>query len=74
MKINKEKLSNSANNSGTISFLNIILAVFIALKFAGVINWSWWLVLAPLWIELGLILLIIVIIYVVAILKKNKLI
>lgn len=71
MKINKEKLSNSANNSGTISFLNIILAVFVALKFAGVINWSWWLVLVPLWIELGLILLIILIILIIVALDRK---
>lgn len=30
-----------------------ILLVFIALKMAGAVNWSWWIVLIPLWIELA---------------------
>ena len=32
----------------------VCLTVFIILKCVGVIDWSWWLVLLPLWIDLGL--------------------
>ena len=30
-----------------------MLVAFIVLKVAGVIAWSWWLVLLPLWIIIG---------------------
>jgi len=31
-----------------------LIATFIALKLAGVTDWSWWWVLSPLWIEAAL--------------------
>jgi hypothetical protein len=37
--------------------LFFIVSVFIVLKLVGVINWSWALVLMPLWIGLGLAVL-----------------
>lgn len=33
--------------------LELLLVIFIVLKLVGVITWSWWGVLAPLWIGLG---------------------
>ena len=41
--------------------LSLLLVAFIVLKLCGVITWSWWLVLSPLWapIIIGLILLLI---------------
>lgn len=35
---------------GGSAFLGLLTILFIALKLIGVIAWSWWLVLAPLWI------------------------
>lgn len=32
----------------------VLEAIFVAAKLAGVINWSWWLVLAPIWVYIGL--------------------
>lgn len=32
--------------------LGILLVIFITLKVVGVITWSWWLVLLPLWISI----------------------
>lgn len=29
--------------------LTSLLAVFVVLKVAGLVDWSWWLVLAPFW-------------------------
>ena len=43
--------------SGELTFLNMLLILFIAFKLAGVIAWSWWWVLSPLWISGGLILI-----------------
>ena len=31
--------------------------VFVILKLVGVITWSWWWVLSPIWISAGLVLL-----------------
>ena len=39
------------SNQG-IGLPGILLAVFITLKLAGVIDWSWWWVLSPMWIGL----------------------
>jgi hypothetical protein len=45
------------NNCG-ISSVELLLIVFITLKLAKVIAWSWWWVLSPLWIALGIILIV----------------
>lgn len=39
-------------------FLSLLTILFIALKLTGVIAWSWWWVLAPTWIGLGLFLIL----------------
>ena len=36
--------------SGGIGFTSLLLLAFIILKLTGYINWSWFWVLAPLWI------------------------
>ena len=35
--------------------LGLLGVAFVVLKLVGVINWSWWLVLIPLWIEIILV-------------------
>lgn len=47
--------------SSSIGLLDILLIIFIVLKIIGVITWSWWLVLIPLWIDLGVIAIFFVI-------------
>ena len=46
-----------------IGFPGLLTILFIALKLIGVISWSWWWVLSPIWI----LALIIVICFLVAI-------
>lgn len=36
--------------SGGLGFTELLALVFIALKLSHVITWSWWWVLAPIWI------------------------
>lgn len=38
-----------------IGFLPLLAVLFIGLKLGGVIAWSWWWVLAPLWIPLAVV-------------------
>jgi len=33
----------------------VLLLVFLVLKMSGLIDWSWWWVLSPLWIWFGLL-------------------
>ena len=43
------------------TFEVILFVVFLTLKLAGVIDWSWWWVTSPLWIPVLVWLLILVI-------------
>lgn len=38
-----------------------LLVLFIALKLTGVIDWSWWWVLSPVWITVSLLVLMLVV-------------
>lgn len=38
-----------------MGILGILLVAFIILKVIGLIAWSWWLVLLPLWIWIALV-------------------
>ena len=60
---------NSSTRSGGIGFCGLLTIVFIVLKLLGKIDWSWWWVLAPLWISVGLIFFLLLIILIVNILK-----
>ena len=42
--------TNSNPSSGGIGFAGLLTIVFITLKLCGVIAWSWWWVLSPVWI------------------------
>lgn len=51
-----EEMNNNKNTTsgGGIGFWGLLTIVFITLKLLGYINWSWWWVLAPLWISICL--------------------
>ena len=40
---------SNTKSSGGIGFFGLLTVVFITLKLVGIIEWSWWLVTAPLW-------------------------
>lgn len=44
-----------------VSFLQLLTVLFIGLKLGNVINWSWWWVLAPLWIPVGIALVVLMV-------------
>ncbi len=48
-------------STGGISFFGLLTIVFITLKLIGTIDWSWWLVLSPIWIPIALVFLILLI-------------
>ena len=47
-----------------------IQTIFIVLKLVGVISWSWWWVLSPLWIPLIVLAIFLFVIYLID--KNNK--
>jgi len=53
--------NNKSTQSGGIGFCGLLTIVFIALKLCGVIKWSWLWVLAPIWIPLVLVVVILLI-------------
>lgn len=48
------------NNTGAMKFCDVLLIVFVVLKLVGVIDWSWWWVLAPFWIPTLIVIFLIV--------------
>lgn len=54
------------DSSSGIGFFGMLGILFIGLKLAHVIDWSWWWVLTPLWGPMALLLLAIAILVVVA--------
>ncbi len=63
---NSKSAAASAGACADISTGSILTIVFIVLKLTKVINWSWVWVLAPLWISVGLsVLLLLVLLFVI---------
>lgn len=48
---------SNSSNSGGIGFVGLLTVLFIGLKLTNFIAWSWWWVLSPMLITLGLGLL-----------------
>ena len=61
-----KKATISAGGAG-LGLAEVLTVVFVVLKLVGVINWPWIWVLSPLWISLGLVLLIFLIVFAVII-------
>lgn len=50
--------NNNNSSSGGIGVIGLLGVLFVGLKLAGVIDWSWWLVTLPFWGGLALVLAI----------------
>ena len=57
-------MDNKKTSSG-VGFCQALALVFIGLKLAGLIDWSWWLVLSPILIPLAIVIACIVILGVI---------
>jgi len=49
-------------HGGGVGFLGLLTLLFIGLKLGNVIDWSWWWVMAPLWIPFAVVFGIIAIV------------
>lgn len=55
-------------NKETIITFNtgsLLLIAFIVLKLCKVIDWSWWWVLAPIWIPIALVIILLILKFIV---------
>lgn len=55
---------NVSSSSG-IGFPGLLTVAFVVLKLCGVINWSWWWIVSPLWIGFIFFFVILLIVVVV---------
>lgn len=54
-------MSKSSSSSSGIGFTGLLTIAFVVLKLTHVIDWSWWLVLSPIWICAGFLFLLLAI-------------
>lgn len=57
--MSKERISISFSGTSLLS------VAFIVLKLCNVIDWSWWWVLAPIWIPIALIVVLLILRFIV---------
>ena len=46
------------NKTVGVGICDVLAIVFVVLKLVGVISWSWWWVLSPIWIPIVIILIL----------------
>ncbi len=71
MNYNTKNENENKNVYNGIGFFGLLQVVFIALKVAKVIDWSWWLVFIPAWIDIGIFLIIVIIAIILTIIVKR---
>lgn len=64
-------MKNKTNSSG-LSIGTVIQIVLIILKLTNLINWSWYVVLIPLWISIGVLIAEVILALIVLRKKKNN--
>ena len=56
---------------GGITFIGLLQVAFIVLKLCGVVTWPWAMVLIPLWIDIAIVA-IVLIIWIAIIIKARR--
>ena len=62
---------SKTENSVSIGISEVLTVVFVVLKLTGVISWSWWWVLSPIWISVAIFLIALFIIFIVALVVRK---
>ncbi len=57
----------NGNSKFTISLPVFLTIIFVILQIAGVISWPWYFIIAPIWISLGIVLIMALIVLVIVI-------
>lgn len=64
-------INNSSSSKG-IGFCGLLAIVFIVLRIIGVIDWSWWWVLAPIWIPTAIAIFVLACMFIAWLIVKRK--
>lgn len=64
-------MKKETNNTG-LGLSGVLTLIFVVLKLVGVIDWSWWWVLSPILIDIGLTILVIAGIFIFAIIENRE--
>lgn len=59
-------MENNSSSYAGIGVVGVLEIIFIVLKLVGVIDWSWWIVLIPLWIDLGMSFILVLIVFIIS--------
>ena len=57
--------------SGGIGLVGTLTVVFVDLKLLGLITWSWWWVLSPIWIPISLVVVLLIIAIIIAVVSGD---
>ena len=57
---------------GGITFLQLLTIVFVVLRLTKYIDWSWWWVLAPLWVPVALVIAVVFILGVIGVIIDKR--
>ncbi len=60
------------NQTRGIGFCGLLAIVFITLRLCKVITWSWWWVLAPIWIPLAVVIALCILYVILGIIEKRR--
>lgn len=63
-------MAKEVNANVSFPYGFVLFIVFLVLKLTDKIDWSWWWVTCPLWIPLGIVLVILVVVSIVALITK----
>lgn len=64
------KIENRTAKGG-VGILTVMQIVFITLKLCNLIDWAWPIVLIPLWIQLGIIFILLVVLVLILIIDSK---
>lgn len=62
--------ASNASRSG-VGFFILLGLLFIGLKLAGLVDWAWWVVLAPIWGQLAIIAVLFVALFIAELVKDD---
>ena len=65
-------MSNTSSSSGGVGFVGLLTIAFIVLKLTNYIDWSWWWVLSPVWIGVGIFVIALCVALVIAVRQDEK--
>ena len=65
-------MTEKENKGKSLSFLSALCLVFITLKLCGYIDWSWIIVLSPMWVPTAIAIMLVVVMGSVAFLTRRS--